>query len=102
MPSGSRRPPLIVVASANHGTADEIVSRLRSDGAVAYAAHSAHGCLRVATSVRPDIVVLDPALGPRVEKLLRAHPVSAHAQLVHLGDSGLLDIRRTTPSFAAA
>jgi len=102
MTAGSGRAPLIVVASANRGTADEIVSRLRHDGAVAYAAHSANGCLRVATSVRPDIVVLDPALGSRIEQLLRAHPVSAHAQLLHLGDSGILDIRRTTPSFAAA
>ena len=58
----TRRAQLIVVASAVEGTAERIAARLREDGAVAYATHSLKGCLRVATSLRPDIVVIDPAL----------------------------------------
>jgi hypothetical protein len=76
--------PLIVVASAQAATADEITRRLRRGGNVAYATHSLEGCLRVATSVGPDIVLLDPALPDRLEHLLRAHPVSSRAQLLHI------------------
>jgi DNA-binding response OmpR family regulator len=83
----SRRQPVILVASARQGVADEVVARLRSDGATAYAAHSAHGCLRVATSIGPDIVLLDPALPGRLEQLLHAHPVSARAQVLHLSEA---------------
>ena len=90
-PDVSRRPrsvPVIVVASARGDTADEVASRLRRDGAVVLTAHSAKGCLRVATSVGPDVVLLDPELPPRVERLLRAHPASARARLLHLAQDG--------------
>ena len=81
-----RTQPLIVVASAAPGEAERIVARLRQDGAVAYATHSAEGCLRVATSVRPDLVLVDPRLRARqrLERLLRAHPSSAHARVMPL------------------
>ena len=78
-----RRVPLIVVASATPGTAERVAGRLIGEGAVAYATHSVEGCLRVATSVAPDVVLLDPML-PRAARsrlvgLLKAHPTSAHA-----------------------
>ncbi len=79
-----RRVPLVLVASGDAATADEVARRLRRDGATAYAVHSVEGCLRVATAVGPDIVLLDPRLPRRLETLLRAHPRSAHAELVHL------------------
>ena len=79
----ARRQPLVVVASATSGAAERIAARFRRDGALAYATHSAQGCLRVATSVRPDVVLIDPALQARgwLMRLLRAHPSSAHAAL---------------------
>jgi DNA-binding response OmpR family regulator len=80
----ARSVPVIIVASTRGDTADEVAQRLRQDGAVALAAHSASGCLRVATSVGPDVVLLDSGLPPRLEKLLKAHPTSARAQLLHL------------------
>jgi hypothetical protein len=49
-----------------------------------YVTHSLHGCLRVATSVAPDLVLLDPEFPPRLEQLLGAHPTSAHATILHL------------------
>jgi len=79
-----RGQPLILVASAREGIADDVVARLRKDGATAYAAHSANGCLRVATSIGPDIILLDPALPDNLERLLHAHPVSARARVLHL------------------
>jgi hypothetical protein len=89
-----QRAPLIVVASPTVGVADAIANRLRSDGCVAYATHSAAGCLRVATSAKPDIVLLDPALPGRLERLLRAHPTSAHAQVLHLSEASVSATRR--------
>jgi hypothetical protein len=40
--------------------------------------------LRVATSISPDVVLLDPALPPRLERLLHAHPTSSRATVLHL------------------
>ena len=83
-PTPTRDVPLILVASARDGAADEIAQRLRGNGAIVLAAHSAAGCLRVATAVGPDVVLLDADLPHRLEKLLRAHPTSARARLLHL------------------
>jgi hypothetical protein len=66
-----------------------VAHRLRNAGNVVYVAHSPEGCLRVATSVGPDVVLLDPAFPARLESLLRAHPVSARAQILHLEPSAV-------------
>ena len=79
-----RTVPLIVVASTSSTLADDVATRLRGDGSVVYVTHSAEGCLRVSTSVEPDVILLDPALPRRLEDLLRAHPSSARAQILHL------------------
>jgi len=78
---------MIIVASEQPGLADAVAARLRRDGAIAYATHSAGGCLRVATSVAVDVILLDPKLPRRLEQLLHAHPTSAHAQVLHLTDA---------------
>jgi CheY-like chemotaxis protein len=77
---------LVLVASADAALADQVAERLRRDGSVACTAHSAKGCLRVATSIGPDVVLLDPKLPTRanLERLLRAHPISAAADIVQL------------------
>ncbi len=77
-------PRMIVVASEQPGLADAIAARLQHGGAIAYATHSAGGCLRVATSVAADVILLDPKLPARLERLLHAHPTSAHAHVLHL------------------
>ena len=79
-----RSVPLIVVASTSGAYAEDVAARLRQDGSVVYVTHSMHGCLRVATSVAPDLVLLDRGFPPRLEKLLNAHPTSAHATVLHL------------------
>jgi len=77
---------LIVVASTSAAVAEEAAARLRRDGNIVYVTHSAAGCLRVATSVGPDMVLLDPGLPSRLVGFLRAHPATAEAQILHLGD----------------
>ena len=81
-----RRVPLIVIASASAALADSVAAQLRREGNVVYVTHSAEGCLRVATSVGPDVILLDPALPNRLERLLKAHPTSAVAQVLHLAE----------------
>jgi DNA-binding response OmpR family regulator len=85
----SGRPvPLILVASAASALADSVAVQLRRAGNVVYVAHSADGCLRVAASVGPDVVLLDPALADvkRYEQLIKAHPLCAATRILHLRD----------------
>jgi hypothetical protein len=80
-----RSVPLIVIASPSVEMAEDVAERLRREGKVVYVTHSAQGCLRVATSVGPDMVLLDPRLRTRrLEQLLAAHPASRRARLLHL------------------
>jgi CheY-like chemotaxis protein len=81
--------PLVIIASLSASMADSIAGQLRSEGNVVYVTHSADGCLRVATSTHPDVVLLDPGLPNRgrLEKLLKAHPFSAGAQILHMSES---------------
>jgi hypothetical protein len=44
-------------------------------------AHDAGGCLRIATAVGPDRVVLDRRVPQRLVRLLKAHPVSSSGQI---------------------
>lgn len=89
--------PLIVIASPGGYAADQIATRLRRDGAVVYATHSFGGCLRVATSVGPDLVLIDPVLPKRLVHLLRAHPVSARARIVELSATVMADLSHSLP-----
>jgi DNA-binding response OmpR family regulator len=79
--------PLIVIASTSASLAEEVAAPLRRDGSIVYVTHSLHGCLRVATSVAPDLVLLDPEFPPRLEQLLHAHPTSARATVLHLTEN---------------
>ena len=84
-----RAVPLVVVASATAVLADQLAARLRAEGLVVYPTHSAGGCLRVATSIGPDLILLDAALPKRLDSLLRAHPTSGSARIVRLGAEAL-------------
>src|SRR3569833_3667050 len=74
-----RTSPLVVICSTDASLADGTAERLRREGAVVYPPHSAQACLRVATSVRPDRVLLDEHLPKRLRTQLESHPVSAAA-----------------------
>jgi DNA-binding response OmpR family regulator len=84
-----RQVPLIVIASASTALAESVAGQLRRAGNVVYVAHSADGCLRVAVSVGPDVVLMDPGLAnlSRYERLIKAHPRCAHTQVLHLTEA---------------
>ncbi|MBV9581986.1 MAG: hypothetical protein JO057_25680 [Chloroflexi bacterium] len=71
---------LVLVVGPDRDTETEC-DRWRGRGAVVMHAHDAGGCLRVATSVGPDLIVLDRRTPRRLVRLLRAHPVSAGARI---------------------
>jgi hypothetical protein len=75
-----RRVPLIVVAG-REGT-EALVECLRAEGAVVYETRTPGGCLRVATAVRPDMIVLPRGFPRRLARLLQQHPTSAGAKIV--------------------
>jgi hypothetical protein len=101
-----RHVPLVIIASLKTALADSVAIQLRHDGNVVYITHSADGCLRVATSVRADVVLLDPELPNRgrLERLLKAHPISTSAQILHLSENmqPSLRLRRAEDSASAA
>ena len=81
-------PKLVVIASPHNARADQLAVKLREHGLVVYVLRTTDGCLRVATAVGPDAVLLDPDFPPRVEQLLRAHPISGAALIARFRASG--------------
>jgi CheY-like chemotaxis protein len=82
-----RSPRLVLVASPNAALIDQISERVRKAGCVACCARSAAGCLRVATAVAPDVVLLDAAFPQAFERMLRSHPSTAAAEVLRLSAS---------------
>ena len=78
--SGHGRLVVVVLGLDPEQTQDES-ARWRALGAVVMRTRDADGCLRVATSVRPDVIVLDRGVPQRLVQLLRAHPISTNAQI---------------------
>ena len=78
--------PLVLVASADAKLANRLVDEVRRQGSVALVARSADGCLRVATSVGPDLVLLDARLPERLQGMLRSHPATARSTVVRISD----------------
>ena len=83
-PVRQRDHPLVLVASPFDDVARQLLTEVRRSGAVACLARSAGGCLRVATAVGPDLVLLDSSLPHRLEGMLRSHPATATSTIVRL------------------
>lgn len=86
MQSHSPHTPVVLVASTSEAVADSLAEQLRHQGRVAYAAHSTDGCLRMATSVGPDLVLMDASISQRVKSLLKAHPTTARTAVMSLSE----------------
>jgi hypothetical protein len=71
----------VVVLGVDYQQTQDECARWRARGAVVMQASDPDGCLRVATSVRPDVLVLHRRVPDRLLGLLRAHPVSASADI---------------------
>ena len=86
-PTGHRVRPLVLVASPHEDLAKQLIAIMERSGSVVCVARSAAGCLRVATAVGPDVVLLDACLPRGLEGMLRSHPATAAATLVRLSTS---------------
>jgi CheY-like chemotaxis protein len=73
--------PLVVIGAVDRERAEDLAAVMRGEGAVVVITGSERACLRVATCVQPDIVLLDPRLSRGLLSLLRAHPNSNGAQI---------------------
>ena len=71
----------MVIGALDRQAALPLATMLRGEGAIVLVAEGDRACLRVATSVGPDIVLLDPRLSRGLLNLLRAHPFSNGAQI---------------------
>ena len=75
-----RSVPLVLLGVSEPSTLDAVATQLRGEGMGLAVALGERGCLRVATAVSPDIILLDPRLSRGLLSLLRVHPDSRHAQ----------------------
>src|SRR5579864_3804297 len=76
-----RNKPLVLVLAADPAVAADLTEFWHGLGAVVVHACDEGGCLRVATAVGPDVIVVDHSASRRLLRLIGAHPVSARAQL---------------------
>jgi hypothetical protein len=75
--------------AADPSVAADVAELWHGHGAVVVHARDEGGCLRVATAVGPDVIVVDHSASRRLLRLIRAHPVSARAQIVFAQEAAL-------------
>jgi hypothetical protein len=75
---------LVLVASPDQALVDQLVADVERAGSVACRTQTTSGCLRVATAVGPDVVLLDAHMSARLEEMLRSHPATARTIIVRL------------------
>jgi hypothetical protein len=90
---GSTGRPLVLIASEDGELVRALVARLAVSALTVIGARSSDGCVRVATAIGPDVILLDAALPHSVEGVLRAHPVSAPARIHRLSAQALAGLR---------
>jgi CheY-like chemotaxis protein len=80
-----RSRPLVLVATPDADLAQQLTDEIHRLGFVACVARSAAGCLRVATAVGPDLVLLDARVPRHLEGMLRSHPATATTRVMRVG-----------------
>src|SRR5215204_4953974 len=73
--------PLLVIGVASREASEPLATVMREEGAFVLVTEGERACLRVATAVGPDVVLLDPRLPRTLLSMLRAHPMSRRAQI---------------------
>lgn len=73
--------PLVLLAVSEPSGWWYMATILRQEGMRVVLALGERACLRVATAVHPDIILLDPRLPRALLSLLRAHPQARTAQI---------------------
>jgi hypothetical protein len=81
MQSSRRVRAMVLVLGLDTAQVEAESDYWRTSGAVVLRVRDAGGCLRLATCVGPDVIVLDRRSPERLVRLLRAHPVSSTARI---------------------
>jgi hypothetical protein len=76
-----RQVPLVLLGVTDRAALEPTATVLRREGMALAIAVGDRACLRVAAAVDPDIILLDPRLPRALLSLLRAHPLSKHADI---------------------
>jgi hypothetical protein len=75
--------PLVLLGVVDRLAVEPLATRLRQEGMVVAVALGERSCLRVASAVRPDVILMDPRLSRALVSLLRAHPLSRQAHIAY-------------------
>jgi len=79
-----------------------LVDRLRNNSTVVCVGVDLQVCVQVATSVRPDVIMIDSRVPRHLERLLRAHPACGQASIRWLNEPGAVARRPARGAVAAA
>jgi hypothetical protein len=79
--SSNRAVPLVLLGVSDPSAWPAAAATLRQEGMAVAFALGDRACLRVATAVHPDIILLDPRLPRTLLSLLRAHPLAKTAHI---------------------
>jgi CheY-like chemotaxis protein len=82
---------LVLVCTAHADLTQQLLAQVSAANLVACVAHGVAGCLRVATAVGPDLIVVDASVPGRVIDMLRSHPSCRTARIIRL-PTGSLDV----------
>jgi CheY-like chemotaxis protein len=76
-----RTTPLVVLGTTERRSAERLAALFRGEGASVTIAVGERGCLRVASALGPDVLLLDRRFPRLLLSLLRAHPLCRQAQV---------------------
>lgn len=79
--TSNRAVPLVLLGVTDHAAVEPLATMLGREGMGVAVAQGDRACLRVASAVRPDIILLDPRLPRALLSLLRGHPLLRCAQI---------------------
>lgn len=98
MPSSTPSNACILVVDDDRGAADSLAALLSARGRTVHCAYGSEEALEAASSLRPDVIVLDigmPRLnGYEVCRRLRSHPSTSHSLIVAVTGWGDAEDRR--------
>ena len=83
-----RAKPLALVATGDEVLHRRLVQLAERLGYASCRARTTDGCLRVATAIGPDVVLMDDRWPMGLERLLRAHPAFVASEIVRVSRDG--------------
>jgi hypothetical protein len=77
----NRAVPLVLLGVSDDAALEPVATLLGCEGMGLVVALGESACLRVASAVRPDVILLDPRLPRALLSLLRGHPLLRSTQI---------------------